>query len=224
MAALLVPACGGFGGPGGNLQTATVVVVNNADTFSVSIVGFDCDETVDQNWTCTTGQANLTIGSSVSAGSVDIVVYDGAGAVVYANSHNAVSGLTVQTRPGGTSGTWRVVTAFSDATLAGAITLNADTAPPDADQVTLTSVFGTSDFYTFHAGWGAVSANVIIGGVSAGSLAVVIRDGSNAEVFNMAVPSGGFSGTTSPGQAGTWTIELDFSGASLAGSVSITSP
>jgi hypothetical protein len=221
-AALLIPACGGGGG-GGGLATAQIVVVNTTNNFTVSIVGFDYDGTVNQNWVCQAGQANLTIASSMSSGTVDVVIFDGAGAEVYNNSHTSIGGLTVQTRPGGAAGTWRVVMDFSDVTLSSAIVLDADTAPAEVDEVTLASVFGTSDFYTFHAGWGNVQANVSIGSVSAGTLDVVIRDGSNNIVFNQTITAA-VNTQTSLGDAGTWTIQLDFGGATLSGSLSITSP
>jgi hypothetical protein len=227
MLALAGTQMGGCGpGAGSGAGTSTVVITNSTDSFTVAVVGFDYDGKVDRNWTCTKPQANLTIGSSMAAGSVHIVVRDGLGALVYDNTHEGVGGLDVQTRAGA-SGLWRVIMDFSDATLSGAITLEADD-PPTLDSVSLSSALGTSDAYLFHAEWGAVTADVSVASVSSGSLEIRIWHGgqdplSDSPFFEATVGSGGLAATTAAGLPGTWTIELDFSGASLAGSLSITS-
>lgn len=227
LAALAGTQMGGCGGGGGSdfLPTfATVVVVNNPDSFSVAISGFDYDGTVDRDWSCAAAQANLTIGSSMADGSVSITVYDDADAVVYANSHHDIGGLRVQTRSGA-PGLWRVVMIFSDATISGAITLDADL-PPTLDAISLSSAFGTSDSYRFHAEWGAVTADISVGNVSANSLIVRIWHGGqdpdvDVPFFEQSMAAGTF--TTGTGSAGTWTVDLVFSSATLAGAVTVDS-
>jgi hypothetical protein len=227
LSATQMGGCGGGGGGGGVLPSfATVVVVNNPDTFTVSVSGFDYDGTVDRAWSCSTSQAELTIASSLTAGSVRVRLYDHVNALVYDNTHDSIGGLGVTSRTG-TAGTWRVIMDFDDVTLAGALVLEADTlGSPDA--ITLSSAFGSNDLYTFHAAWGAVSADVSVGGVSVGSLDVSIWHGgqdpqSDAPFYTATVGTGGLNATTPAGQAGTWTIRLDFSGAAVASALSITS-
>jgi len=222
---------GGCGAGSGGLGfiPSTVVVTNNPDSFSVAVVGGDYSGTVDRVWVCNATQADVTMGASMSSGTVDIVVYDAAAptpTIVYNNTHRAIGALNVQTRPG-VAGNWRVVMNFSSATIAGAITLDADT-PPTLDSVSLGSAFGTTGLYTFHADWAAVTVNVSVGSVSAGSATVRIWHGTQNPAadtphYQASVPSGGLNATTAAGQAGVWTVQLDFSGASLAGSVSVTS-
>lgn len=223
---------GGCGSGGGGIPfIADVVVVNTADTFTVTLVGLGYSGTVDRNWPCSGTQAKVSLGTSMFGGSVHIVIQDNAGTTVYDNTHSGTTGgITVQTKPGGVAGTWHVNLHFSDASWAGAITFNADN-PQTADVVSIGSGFGGSDSNLYHAAWDTGSAPVHVSvatGLTSGSLRV--------RIWNPATP------TTSPasydvtvtsvspavsddivtGGAGTWTIQVDFSGAVLGGAVSIS--
>ena len=71
-----------------------------------------------------------------------------------------------------------------------------------------------------------MTADVSVGNVSAGGLTVrVWHGGQDPDVdvpfFEQAMTAGTL--TTAAGSAGTWTVELDFSGAVLAGAVTVDS-
>lgn len=223
--AALGPACLSTN-PGAISQ---VIVVNTGDTFTVTLVGIGYSGTVDQNWACSTPQANVTLGTSMLGGSVHIVVRDNANTVVYDNSHSGSMGaINVQTMPGGVAGTWRVTMTFSGCSWAGAIVIDADTLPqPDA--IAIGSGISTSDSNLYQAGWDATVTPVHV------SVATGLNSGSiRIRIWNPAAPPGTPTydvtvTSASPavsvdvaGGPGTWTVQIDFNGAALGGAISIT--
>jgi len=224
---------GGCGG-GGHIfipLVSEVVVVNTADTFTVTLVGFGYDGTIDRMWPCSASQAKVTLGTSMFGGSVHIVIRDNANTVVYDNIHSGTTGgLTVQTAPGGVAGTWRVVFDFNNASWSGAIVLDADN-PPQPDTISIGSGIGGSDSYLFHAGWDTTTVPVHVSvatGLSSGSVRIRIWDPgtptTNPAPYDVTVTSASaaVSDDILTGGPGTWTIQIDFSGATLGGAIDLT--
>lgn len=235
MAAALLMSLGGsqMGGCGGSngFFVSYVVVVNQSDTFTATLVGFDVDSTIDQNWVCTEPQANLTIGSSMFTGSVHILVEDDAGNIVYDNVHSGqVGGISVQTRPGGAPGNWRVFMDFDDAAWAGAIVLAADN-PPTLDEISIGTGIGNSDSLIFFAEWDTTTVPVHVSmasGISAGTIRVRLWDpddpvGTPSKDLLINTGTGAVSDDTdTAAPPGIWMIQIDFSGCTLGGAISIT--
>jgi hypothetical protein len=221
---------GGCGSTGG-VFVSYVAVVNVEDTFTATLVGFDVDATIDRTWKCTTPQANLTIGSSMFSGSVHILVEDDNGDVVYNNVHHGnVGGITVQTKPGGQPGFWRVFMDFDDAAWSGAIVLDADTAP-DPDSISIGSGIASNDSLVLFAQWDTTSVPVHVSmatGLSAGTVRIRLWDPDDpvgSPSYDVTINSG--TGVVSDdidtaAAAGTWMIQLDFTGCTLGGAVSIS--
>jgi hypothetical protein len=222
---------GGCGSGGGGVFVSYVVVVNTTDQFTATLVGFDVDSTIDRTWVCTEPQANLTIGSSMFSGSVHIVVEDDNGDVVYDNIHSGnVGGVTVQTAPGGVPGVWRVFMDFDDAAWAGAIVLEADN-PPTLDAISIGSGISNDDSLIFYASWDTTTVPVHVSmasGLSAGTVRVRLWDPDDpigTPSFDMTINTG--TGAVSQdidtaAAAGTWMIQIDFTGCTLGGAISIT--
>lgn len=204
---------------------ATLVVVNNPDSFTVSMVGVQHSETVNQNWSCSAAQANITFAQTMLQGSVRILILDNAGAAVYDNTHGpAAGGIQVQTRPGGAPGTWNVTVDASGATWTGAISITADT-PPTADAITLGSGQSSGGTWTFYVDWTAGPAQVGVGtGIGTGSLRIRLWDSAAVPVYDRTISSvtGAVSEPTAAGAAGTWTIQIDFSGMAAGSAVTLT--
>jgi hypothetical protein len=65
--------CGG-GAPITLPLLSEVVVVNTADSSTVTLVGFGYDGTIDRMWPCSASQAKVTLGTSMFGGSVHIII------------------------------------------------------------------------------------------------------------------------------------------------------
>ena len=227
---------GGCGGSPAGLFVSYVVVVNTTDQFTATLVGFDVDTTIDRAWICTEPQANLTIASSMFTGSVHILVQDDNGDEVYNNVHGGnIGAVTVQTRPGGAPGTWRVFMDFDDAAWSGAIVLEADD-PPTPDEISIGTGIGGDCFLLLHAFWDAGSAPVhlsVAGGVSGGSVTIRLWDPDDdllaAAPYEVTLNAGASSftadltsTTTGTAPAGTWTIQIILNDAAVGGAISLT--
>jgi hypothetical protein len=220
---------GGCGHGGGDIPVslAEIVVVDVPDSFTVALVGINFSGTVDRAWDCRASQANLSLGTEILGGSVHIVVEDASGATVYDNTHgSSISGLSAPTKPGGTLGTWHVTMTFSGCVWEGAISLSADN-PPTPDVITIGSGFSTSASWTFYAGWSDASTTpvsvTIASGLSSGSIRIRLWDGAGTSQYDQTIspPTGAVADSISAGAAGTWTIQLDLSGASAGSAISI---
>jgi len=227
-----IPGCGGSGAGVVFPIVAQVVVVNTQNSFTVTLVGFGYDGTVNQNWKCDGDQAKLTLGTSMFGGTMHIVIKDHAGTTVYNNIHSgSMGGLTVQTDPGGVPGTWNVFIDFNDSSWAGAITVNADF-PDTKDAISIGSGIGGSDTYIFHATWdGTVGMPVHVSvatGMTSGTVRVRIWDpltltsGPASYDVTQIVGAAAVSDDIQTGGSGTWTVQIDFSGCTLGGAISIT--
>ncbi len=214
------------------VEIAEVVVVNTADSFTVALLGVGYTGTVDRMWSCSGTQAQLSLGTSMIGGSVRIRVYDHAGTAVYDNLHGAtMGGLTVQTRPGGGAGTWRVILDFTGATWTGAIAFDADN-PQTNDAIAIGSGIGGSDSCLFYADWDASSGTPVhvsvASGLATGSIEIRIWDpaappGTPTRTYAIPFGTGAISDdivTATP--RGTWAIEIDFNGCTLGGAIGVT--
>jgi hypothetical protein len=213
-------------------RVSEVIVVNTADTFTTTLVGLGYSGTVDQMWPCSGTQAQVTLGTSMLGGSVHILIEDDAGTPVYDNHHGGtLGGLTVQTKPGGAAGTWHVALDFTDASWAGAITFTADN-PQTNDSISIGSGIGGSDSYVFYADWDASSGPPVhvsvATGLSSGSIQIRIWDpaappGTPTRTYAIDTGTGAVSDDIATGTVrGTWTIQIDFSGCTLGGAISVT--
>src|SRR5882672_4211142 len=73
-----------------------VVVTNNPDDFSIAGVSTSLTGTRTYTWSCSKGQANLSIGSTLIGGSIRLEAFDGAGTPVHDNTYEAtlIGGVT----------------------------------------------------------------------------------------------------------------------------------
>jgi hypothetical protein len=202
-------------------SVADVVVLDETDAFSATLSVPRYTGTVDRAWTCETSQAQLRI-SPITAGRVKIEIYDALDAPVYANTHGGLGGLDVRTAPGH-AGAWRVVLEFTDTTIEGALTLEADRAK-EPDYLWLGDLSGSSDRGVFHAAWETCRLQVSLDPVLSGRVVVRLwhggtAPGADAPFFERTVGLEGLNVLTPAGKAGTWTIQLDFSEAVLDGSI-----
>lgn len=218
-------------GSGGGIFVSYVVVVNNPDQFTATLVGFDVDSTIDRTWPCNSSQAEVTIGSSMFGGSVHILVEDDVGTVVYDNTHSGtIGGITLKTRPGGVPGAWRVFMDFDNAAWAGAIVLSADN-PPTPDAISIGTGVGNDDSLILFADWDTTTVPVHVSvatGLTAGTVRVRLWDPDDpvgTPSYDLLINTG--TGAVSDdvdtaAAAGIWTIQIDFTGATLGGAVGIT--
>jgi hypothetical protein len=196
LAGLLTAGCGNSG-TDLLFDLDLIVVTNTPDSFTMAGVTTSINGTRSYTWSCSAAQANLSIGSTLTNGSIRLEVFDNGGALVHDNTYDSVllGGVTAFTKSGGAAGTWTLRFTFTNALWTGALTVQADT-PLD----------------------------VSIGGVSGGSVRVRIWDGGAALVLDQTV-SGVSTFTASPtGTAGVWMVQIDYNSAVAAGSLSISQP
>jgi len=225
LAGILAAGCGGNTGTDLLFALDLVVVTNNPDSFTVAGVTTSISGTRTYTWSCSAPQANLSIGSTLTNGSIRLEVFDHGGNLVHDNTYDFVllGGVTAFTKSGGAVGTWTLRFTFNNALWTGALTLQADTLnAADAISIGGTGVLDAS--WIFEPGWGTAPLDVSIGGVSGGSVRVRIWDGGAALVLDQTV-SGVGSVTAAPtGAAGVWMVQIDYNSAVSAGSVSLSQP
>src|SRR5690349_5111782 len=84
----LGPSCGP-GSLGAFLNFGLIVPVNVPDTFTISGVGVGISGSGSYLWDCSTGQANVVIGSTLTAGWIRLQAWDGNGKLVHDNRYEA---------------------------------------------------------------------------------------------------------------------------------------
>jgi len=224
LATALGTGCGADGGCTSLLFDIDLVVATNTpDSFSIAGVSTSLSATRTYSWSCSKGQANISIGSTLTHGYVRLEVWDGAGTLVHDNTYDAVliGGVDTFTRSGGASGTWILRFTFHDALFTGALAVQADTLDePDAISVGGTGSLDAS--WIFEPGWNANPVHVSAGGMSAGSVRVRLWDGNGTLVLDQTVSTVSAYTTDVSGAAGVWTVQLDFSAAAVAGAVSLS--
>lgn len=224
LACFLVAGCGS-GGTDLLFALDLVVATNTPDSFSIAGVSTSLDGTRTYSWSSSKGQANLSIGSTLVAGSIRLKVYDGNNALVHDNTYEAAlaGGVTAMTKSGGAAGTWTLQFIFSNAFWTGALTVHADTLD-DADEISIGGTGSLDTSWIFEPGWNANPVNVSIGGVSGGSVHVLILDGGGATILDTVVTGvTAFSGPVS-GVAGVWLVQIDYNSAVSAGAVTLSQP
>jgi hypothetical protein len=227
LGALFAALAGGCGDTGTDLlfDLDLVVVTNNADDFSIAGVSTALTTTRTYSWSCSTGQANLSIGSTLSNGSIRLEVHDNAGNLVHDNTYCAVliGGITAFTKSGGAAGTWTLKFTFDHALFTGAITVKADTLS-NADGISVGGTGALDGVLIFEPGWNTTALNVSIGGVSSGNIHVTITDGAGFEVFNQTNGAVTALNANPSGAAGVWLVQIDFDHTVGAGAVTISQP
>lgn len=207
------------------LNLDVLVATNTPDSFSIAGVSTSLSDTRTYSWSCSTGQANLSIGSTLTNGSIRLEVRDGSDALVHDNTYEAalIGGVTAFTKSGGTPGTWTLKFTFHHALFTGALTVRADSSA-DPDQISVGGTGALDTSWLFQPGWTTTAVNVSIGGMSSGSIRVQIWDGVGTLVYDQS--NGGVSAVTgSPtGAAGVWTVQIDFNSTVSAGAVTLSQP
>jgi hypothetical protein len=224
LAGVLVAGCGS-GGTDLLFDLDLVVATNTQDDFSIAGVTTSLSGTRTYSWSCTQGQANLSIGSTLTAGSIRLEAFDGTGALVHDNTYEAVliGGVTAFTKSGGSSGTWMLRFTFNNALWTGALTVRGDTLN-DPDSISIGGTGALDASWIFEPGWDTTPVSVSIGGVSGGSIRVRIWDGSGTPVLDQTV-SGVSAFTAGPsGAAGVWMVQIDYTSAVGAGAVTLSQP
>src|SRR5262245_15792668 len=109
LAGALWTGCGSSGvGTSYVINVDLVVATNVPDSFSIAGVSTSLNATRTYMWSCSKGQANLSIGSELLNGSIRIQAWDGAGNPVHDNTYDSVlvGAVSAFTRSGGASGFW----------------------------------------------------------------------------------------------------------------------
>lgn len=233
LAAALLPACGPGDAADILLGINLLIPVNSANHFSISGVSTSVDGQRTYTWTTGKGQANLSLGSILAAGSIRLEVWDDNGTLVHDNTYKAFhdGALTAFTDSGGVAGTWTLRFTFNSASWSGALTVDADLSD-DLDAVDIAGLSSFSTILTYRAGWAAATAGkVSIAGVGGGSVRVQVWDPSlnpavDGALYDVTVNTGvGVSNDPIPAAGvGTWTIKITYASASGAGAVTVSQP
>src|SRR5262249_33677019 len=80
-----------------------IVATNTPDAFSIAGISTSFSGTRTYSWSNSKGQANISIGSTLTNGSIRLEAWDGSGTLVHDNTYEAVliGGVTVFTKSGG---------------------------------------------------------------------------------------------------------------------------
>lgn len=227
-AILAIAATAGCGGNSGTdllFNLDLVVATNNPDNFSIAGVSTSLSGTRTYTWSSSKGQANLSIGSTLTAGSIRLEAWDGGGNLVHDNTYDSVlvGGVTAFTKSGGVAGSWTLKFTFNNALFTGALTVTADTSN-DPDAISIGGTGALSTTWIFRPGWDTTPVSVSIGGVAGGHIQVQLWDGGGNLVLDQTV-NGVSSFTASPtGVAGVWTVQIDYVSAVGAGAVTLSQP
>jgi len=223
LASTLWTGCGSDGGTDLLFAVDLVVATNTPDSFSIAGVSTSLSTTRTYSWSCSKGQANISIGSTLTNGYVRLEVWDGANSLVHDNTYEAVliGGVDTFTRSGGSPGTWTLRFTFHDALFTGALTVHADTLD-EADAISIGGTGSLDVSWIFQPGWDAGPVHVSAGGMSAGWVRVRLWDGNGTLVLDQTVSTVSAYTTDVSGAAGVWTVQLDFSAAAVAGAVSLS--
>jgi hypothetical protein len=224
LAAALGSGCG-VDGPGGGVlfNIDLIVATNTPDSFSIAGISTSFSGTRTYSWSSSKGQANLSIGSTLTSGSIRLEAFDGSGALVHDNTYEAVliGGVTAITKAGGAPGTWTLRFTFSNALWSGALTVDADVSNL-ADEISIGGTGGLDVSWIFQPGWDANPVTISIGGMSSGSVRIRLWDGAGTAVFDQTVSGGAAYSATPTGAAGVWTVQIDYNSAIGVGAVTLS--
>ena len=230
LVALTLAACGPGDSTGTTIEIPGIspLVVNAPDSFSMVPIGPIFSGTRDYDWSCSAGQANLTI-AGITGGSVRIRIEDAHGAIVHDNLYDGglMGAITAVTSPDGAPGIWTLTFTFVNVLAVGAIEIEADTFH-DPDEIVVAGAYSLHISFTYEVGWPAGPADVTIASaISAGVVRVRLWDGDGVLVMdktNLAIFIGAFDGSSHPGAEGTWRIQLDVSAVATAGAITLSHP
>lgn len=223
LAAGLWTGCGSDGGTDLLFALDVVVATNTPDNFSIAGVSTSLSGTRTYTWSCSKGQANLSIGATLTGGSIRLECFDGAGTLVHDNTYEStlIGGVDAVTKSGAASGSWTLRFTFHNALWTGALTVTADTLnDPDGINIGGTGLLDGTLIY--QPGWNTNPVNISIGGMSGGSVRVRVWDGAGTLVYDQTA-SGVSAVTGAPtGAAGVWMVQIDFNSAASAGAVTLS--
>ena len=217
----LGPSCGP-GSLGLLFYFNLLATVNVTDTFTLTGISTGVSGSRTYYLNCTTDQANLAIGTTLTSGSIRLQVLDGNGKEVHDNRYEAtlLGGLTAFTSSKGHAGLWTLKFSFHNAIWTGDLTLTADKTPdPDVIDIGGTGSLDTS--WTFNPGWTAADVNVTVGGMTDGIVHIRLWDGNGDKVLDQFFF--GISGSTvkANGAAGHWTAQIVFDSCISVGAVTL---
>jgi hypothetical protein len=224
LAGALWTGCGGTGvGTSAIVNVDFVVATNTPDSFSIAGVSTSLTATRTYTWSCSKGQANISLGSELFSGWIRLEAWDAAGTLVHDNTYDSllIGGVSAFTRAGGASGSWTLRFTFHDAFFTGALSLTADTAN-EADAISVGGTGSLDCSWIYEPQWTAAPVHVSVGGMSSGSVRIRMWDGSGTLVLDQVVSTLSAYACDVSGTAGVWTVQLDFSSAAVAGAVSLS--
>jgi len=227
LAILLVAGLGPSCGPGSLgwfVNFSMLAPISVPDTFTIAGVGTNVSGSGSYLWDCSTGQANVTLGTSLIDGTIRLQVWDGNGMLVHDNKYEASlnGGLTAFTAADGASGIWTLKFIFRNAFWAGDITLTADTTP-DPDAITIAGTGSQDSVMKFEPGWTANDVNITVAGMTSGTVAIEMWDGNGTKVYDdIFFGIAGMNDTVSGGAAGTWLVRIEFKSCINVGAITIS--
>jgi len=223
---LLAVGLGSGCGPGSLgtfINFSLIVPVNVPDTFTISGVGSGVSGSGTYLWDCSTGQANVVIGTTLTAGSIRLQAWDGNGKLVHDNRYEAslLGAVTAFTSSKGHAGTWELKFTFHNALWSGNLTVTADTTP-DPDVIDIGGTGSQDSSMLFEPGWTAADVNITVAGMASGTIRIRLWDDTGAKVYDDIFF--GIAGGTAKanGVAGDWTVQIDFNSCINAGAIVIS--
>ena len=200
-----------------------VVATNTADSFTIAGVSTSFSGSRSYSWSCSKGQANVSIGSTLTHGSIRLEAFDSTGALVHDNTYEAtlIGGVTTITKAGAATGTWTLTFTFDHALWTGALTVTADTAN-EADEISIGGIGSLDVSWIFQPGWDTNPVHVNVGGMSSGSIRVRLWDGTGTLVFDQTATGISALNVDATGAAGVWTVQFDFDHAVSAGGITLS--
>ena len=217
--------CAGCGpDSAGLLINLDILVVTNTDNdFTIAGVSTGINGTRSYSWKCDEGQANITIGATLTAGYIRLQAWDAGGTLVHDNRYEAtlLGAVKAFTKSGGTPGIWTLKWTFHNAMWSGGLTVKADTFnDPDAIDIGGTGALDVS--WIFQPYWDANPVNINVGGLSGDYIRIRLWDGTGALVYDDYFFGGGGGPATPSGAAGVWTVQIDFNSVVSAGAVTLS--
>lgn len=199
-----------------------LLVTPTDDNFAIAGVSTGISGARTYGWKCSKDQANITIGSTLTAGWIRIQAWDDDGKLVHDNRYEAalLGAVTSFTAGDGKAGNWILKFTFHNAMFTGALTVKADTLD-DPDSITVAGATSLDVSWVFEPNWTTAAVNVDVAGMSSGTVRVRLWDGNGTLVLdNVYIGIGG--GTSAPtGAAGLWRVQVDFNSCISLGAVTI---
>jgi len=199
-----------------------LVVDNVDDNFVITGVSTGISGTRTCSWNCSTGQANVTLGSTLTTGWIRLQAWDADGLLVHDNTYEAalIGAVTSFTAADGKAGDWTLKFTFHNAMFTGALTVKADTLD-DPDAITVAGASWLNVTWIFEPGWTSNAVNIDVAGMSSGSVHVSLWDGNGTLVFDGTFFGIGGGTATPSGAAGIWRVQIEFDSCVSLGAVTL---